>query len=183
MKDLTTSGIRAGADFISGDITSAINNITQQPFNIAQRGIEVAKGVMTSQIVFRNLALGGSVQLSPNYEGATFAVGAFKENVLYPLYNDNWAEIKEHLRLYGYTTYLEPRDILTNHVRSNFNFIKCDYCYFDNYVMQIGGELPYLSLNDEIKNSILQMFMDGVFLFNTTYFDLNVVNMQEGILE
>lgn len=183
VKDLTTSGFRAGADFISGDITSAINNITQQPFNLAQRGIEITRGVMTSQIVFRNLALGGNVQLSPNYEGATFAVGAFKENVLYPLYNDNWAEIKEHLRLYGYTTYLEPRDILTDHVRSNFNFIKCDYCYFDNYVVPKYGELPYLSLNDEIKNSILQMFMDGVFLFNVAYFDLNVVNMQEGILE
>lgn len=183
VKDLSMSGIRAGADFIGGDIVSGINNVVQQPFNIAQRGIEVAKGVMTSQIVFRNLALGGNVQLSPNYEGATFAVGAFKENIIYPLYANNWGEIKEHLRLYGYTTYLEPRDILTNHVRSNFNFIKCDYCYFDNYVMQIEGELPYLSLNDEIKNSILQMFMDGVFLFNTTSFDLNVVNMQEGILE
>lgn len=167
-----------------GDFIGASKGLETQNINRFETMWNVAGGVLNSIQILRELGLGGSVQISPNYEGSTIYSSSLRAITMYPQYDNNWSEIKQHLRLYGYTTYLEPCDILTKHRRVKYNYIKCSYCYFDNFISPTTSE-TYLQLNDNVKNSILQMFIDGVFLFRhtdvTDDFNFNVINMQEGI--
>ena len=71
---------------------------------------------------------------------------------------------------YGYTTYLEPYDILTNHKRRYFNYIRCN-------TVRVTISQP-----QNVIDSIKEMLLNGVWLFsyvnNESIFKLDgVVNM------
>ena len=165
--------VNAGGSILNTAISSAKNRLEQ----------EVA--IANAENIFHEIALGGNVQISPNYEGSTITTSAIKMYEIEPLYDSNKNEIKQHLRMYGYTTYLEPCDILTNHRRSHFNYIQTENAYFDFNVNQMN----YSSNTQNIKDYIMNMFNSGVFLFRsvdiptTEVMSFDVINMQEGILE
>lgn len=165
--------VNAGGSILNTAISSAKNRLEQ----------EVA--IANAENIFHEIALGGNVQISPNYEGSTITTSAIKMYEIEPLYDSNKNEIKQHLRMYGYTTYLEPCDVLLNHKRSHFNYIQTENVYFDFNINQIN----YSSNTQNIKDYIINMFNSGVFLFRTVdiptteVMSFDVINMQEGILE
>ena len=119
----------------------------------------------------RDVALGGNTQISPNYEGTLVGTSSLCGCTIEPLYQSNIDEINEHLIRYGYTTYLEPYDILINHKRKYFNYIRCD-------TVRVTISHP-----QNVINSIKEMLLNGVWLFsyvdNDTIFKLDgVINMQ-----
>lgn len=145
--------------------------------------VNIVAGIYKSQDILRDVALGGNIQISPNYENVTFKRGALRWISMRPLHTENLNEIREHLRLYGYTTYLEPCDILLNHKRTYFNYIKTNNIYFDfNYTPTILN-----SITQNIKDYIIDMFNNGVFLFRADNLQLNdimnfeVINKQEDL--
>lgn len=164
--------VNAGGSILNTAISNAKNRLNQ----------EVA--IANAENVFHEIALGGNVQISPNYEGSTITTSAIKMYEIEPLYDSNKNEIKQHLRMYGYTTYLEPCDILLNHKRSHFNYIQTENIYFDFDTNQMN----YSSNTQNIKDYIINMFNNGVFLFRavdipaTEVMSFDVINMQEGIL-
>lgn len=164
--------VNAGGSILNTAISSAKNRLNQ----------EVA--IANAENIFHEIALGGNVQISPNYEGSTITTSAIKMYEIEPLYESNKNEIKQHLRMYGYTTYLEPCDVLLNHKRSHFNYIQTENVYFDFDVNQMN----YSSNTQNIKDYIINMFNSGVFLFRAVdiptreIMSFDVINMQEGIL-
>lgn len=64
--------------------------------------------------------------------------------------------VLKDLALYGYNTYLHPHDILENHQRKYFNYIKLNNC-----------ELKSLGCSTEIRLQIEEMFNNGVWLWNS----------------
>ena len=80
-----------------------------------------------------------------------------------PLYLNTYEPIDEFkgtilrdLALYGYTTYLHPHEILEEHERKYFNYLKLK-----------NAELILADFNTEIKMHIEEMFNNGVWLWNT----------------
>lgn len=80
-----------------------------------------------------------------------------------PLYLNTYEPIDEFkgvilkdLALYGYTTYLHPHEILEEHERKYFNYLKLN-----------NAELILTDFNTEIKLHIEEMFNNGVWLWNT----------------
>ena len=80
-----------------------------------------------------------------------------------PLYLNTYEPIDEFkgtilkdLALYGYTTYLHPHEILEEHERKYFNYLKLN-----------NAELILTDFNSEIKLHIEEMFNNGVWLWNT----------------
>lgn len=169
------------------DYVGAQNATFQHATRQISRGFEIAKARVKAADIFREIALGGNVQISSNYEGVTFTTTALKWYYLSPLYDNNYDEIKEHLRLYGYTTYLEPRDVLVNHRRKYFNYIKTSNLYLD-FNANITGD-SYNSITANIRDYISDMLDNGVFLFRSVGFTLtefmsfDVINMQEGLID
>lgn len=134
-------------------------------------GVGVLGGLLNSADIMRDVALGGNTQISPNYEGTLVGTSSLCGCTIEPLYQSNIDEINEHLIRYGYTTYLEPYDILINHKRKYFNYIRCD-------TVRVTISQP-----QNVINSIKEMLLNGVWLFsyvdNDTIFKLDgVINMQ-----
>lgn len=150
----------------------------------ANMGTSVLKNLISSADVMRETLMGGECQISPNYEGSVTGFSAISVIGLTIQYEENRKEIAEHLRLYGYYTYLEPCDILLNHKRSHFNYIQTENVYFDFDI----NVLNYSSNTQNVKNYIINMFNSGVFLFRAVdipvseVMSFDVINMQEGIL-
>lgn len=134
-------------------------------------GVGVFGGLLNSADIMRDVALGGNTQISPNYEGTLVGTSSLCGCTIEPLYQSNIDEINEHLIRYGYATYLEPYDILINHKRKYFNYIRCD-------TVRVTISHP-----QNVINSIKEMLLNGVWLFsyvdNDTIFKLDgVINMQ-----
>lgn len=134
-------------------------------------GVGVLGGLLNSADIMRDVALGGNTQISPNYEGTLVGTSSLCGCTIEPLYQSNIDEINEHLIRYGYATYLEPYDILINHKRKYFNYIRCD-------TVRVTISQP-----QNVINSIKEMLLNGVWLFsyvdNDTIFKLDgVINMQ-----
>lgn len=131
---------------------------------------QVVGNTIKSIDIVRDVMLGGDTQISPNYEGSIVGNSAICICTTEPLYVSNINEIKEHLIRYGYTTYLEPYDILTNHKRRYFNYIRCN-------TVRVTISQP-----QNVIDSIKEMLLNGVWLFsyvnNESIFKLDgVVNM------
>lgn len=131
---------------------------------------QVVGNTIKSIDIVRDVMLGGDTQISPNYEGSIVGNSAICICTAEPLYVSNINEIKEHLIRYGYITYLEPYDILTNHKRRYFNYIRCN-------TVRVTISQP-----QNVIDSIKEMLLNGVWLFsyvsNESIFKLDgVVNM------
>lgn len=136
-------------------------------------GTNIAGGISSGINTFRQLALGVDRQLSPTYEGSVTGNAQLRAVTIEPLRQSNIDLIKEHLALYGYTTFLDIDDILLNHKRDVFNYVQAENVICD-----------YPSLPQESRNDIENMFENGVFLFNykasdTMDFNKKVVNMPQ----
>ena len=70
--------------------------------------------------------------------------------------DEEMSVIIKHLALYGYTTYLHTHEILNNHKRKYFNYIKTRSCIFNS-----------TNFNEIIRKDIENMFDSGVWLWNT----------------
>lgn len=184
----TAAGNLSRANFGAGLSKGKTMNLTA--YESTQTGIgvnmgtSVASNLISSVDLMRETLMGGECQISPNYEGSITGFSAISVIGLTIQYEENRKEIAEHLRLYGYYTYLEPCDILLNHKRSHFNYIQTENVYFDFDVNQMN----YSSNTQNIKDYIINMFNSGVFLFRTVdiptteVMSFDVINMQEGIL-
>lgn len=81
----------------------------------------------------------------------------------YYRYRDRNMSVRRDLYLYGYTTNLCIDDILENHKRKYFNYIKAN---------DMGNVLCLESLPSYLIEDIRNMFINGVYLWNT--FDTNI---------
>lgn len=109
-----------------------------------------------------NIAINGKLGLMEAQRGETNATttpqqhdyGTSETNIIYsiPL---NSLNILEHLALYGYDTDLHPNDILKDHKRKVFNYIKTKDCICLN-----------TDINESIRIELEKMFNDGVWFWN-----------------
>lgn len=76
-------------------------------------------------------------------------------SVVQPIASENEA-LKTDLALYGYNTFLHPHEILENHKRKYFNYIKLN-----------NASINVTNLQTEIKLQLEEMFNNGVWLWNT----------------
>lgn len=87
-------------------------------------------------------------------------------------------ETLENLAFYGYNTHLQPKEILKNHRRKYFNFIKTSSCNIIKFSEATDGRSYNFSA--EVRNDIEAMFNGGVWLFNfvdeESLFELEVPN-------
>lgn len=90
----------------------------------------------------------------------------------------NDLELRDNLEFYGYNTHLQPYQILDNHKRVNYNFIKVS-----NTVV-LNDKISGKSFNAEVQNSIASMFNNGVWLHSWRSYDdlfkLEVINYPQG---
>lgn len=152
-------------------------NATKNLFNTARSSTTYEKQGGTGEAIS---AVGNAmVNMMEFTKNIAFANGAlskgqisesFTENLTslaYPYfvcckYSDD--ETLENLVFYGYNTHLQPYEILKNHKRKYFNFVKTSSCNIINIKNTANG--TYRNYSAEVRNDIESMFNGGVWLFN-----------------
>lgn len=133
---------------------SAVSTVFDFVNNAATASYEVAK----DELVQRGILQTGSV--SSSLQSSTYAFN-FPNFVYVGLNSDS---IRENLAFYGYNTHLQPHEILKNHKRKYFNFIKTSSCNIIN--IKNTTNVTYRNYSAEVRNDIESMLNGGVWLFS-----------------
>lgn len=169
------------ASDVSAGFSAGVSKLPSNAINAGEAGRAIGSVGSAANAIRQSVSLGREIKWqndgyyingSVPLQATTGLIGA---NV--PIFlltscsKDGFRQLNYNLHLYGYTTYLDCWDILKNHKRKAFNFIKTDSCFV----------VPQIALNDDIMYDIKVMFDCGVWLFSSDDFEYNVANYQEGI--
>lgn len=122
---------------------------------VASAGISSVASIVDTYTAYEKSKIYGENGFSSNTATTASYVKPLYLNTYEPI-DEFRGTILKDLALYGYTTYLHPHDILSQHERKYFNYLKLN-----------NAELILSDFNTEIKMHIEEMFNNGVWLWNT----------------
>lgn len=164
------SAISGATGNVAGALSSAMGGGLAVGSAIQSYEIAAHNESISSMEYVKNMAYAGGIGSTANVN-TSFSTGMNNANrpiLRYCICGDE--EVRLNLALYGYNTHLQPYEILNNHKRRAFNFIKTRWCAI---VPANGG------FNAEVEADICNMFNKGVFLFSKydTSFKLETINI------
>ena len=118
-------------------------------------GLSGLSSMASGAIDYAQLAVGGD----SGYQTSSTAISRYLKPtsvVELELYSSEISSLQKDLALYGYNTYLHPHEILENHKRKYFNYIKLN-----------NASINVTNLQTEIKLQLEEMFNNGVWIWNT----------------
>lgn len=172
------AAITTGMCNITGSIIGVAGNVAEENVGAAASGgISLISETANSAVNIRKALIGRGVNYSPVYENKLLGITSIRIMKIAPLHKSNIDEIKEHLYRYGYNTFLEPRDILINHRRKYFNYIRTRNC--DCQLKASNIAIQYIN----------NMFNNGVWFWNYieseeyTLFEFITANIPLSVLD